>query len=150
MILRKAKLSDVEDILALVNHYAATGLMLSKSRSNIFEHIRDFAVVEIDGVIAGVGGLHILWNDLAEIRSLAVKEEYSYRGIGRGLVEFFLEEARELSIPRVFTLTYQVDFFKKQGFIIVDKNNMPQKIWGECINCPKFPNCDEICMEIIL
>lgn len=150
MVIRKAKLSDVEEILTIVNDYAAAGLMLSKSRSLLYEHIRDFSVLEVDGVIAGVGGLHILWDDLAEIRSLAVKKEFSFRGYGRELVKFFLAEAKELNIPKVFTLTYQVDFFKKQGFYLVDKNNMPQKIWRECINCPKFPNCDESCLEIIL
>ena len=150
MLIRKARLSDVEEILTLVNNYAAEGLMLSKSRSLLYEHIRDFSVLETDGVIAGVGGLHILWDDLAEIRSLAVKKEFSYRGFGSQLVQFFLNEAKELNIPRVFTLTYQVEFFQKQGFYLVDKNNMPQKIWRECINCPKFPNCDESCLEIIL
>ncbi|MCG8483736.1 MAG: N-acetyltransferase [Clostridia bacterium] len=148
MNVRKAKLSDVEKIHELVNYYAEKDLMLSRSRSVIYEYIRDFAIVEIDREIVATGSLHILWIDLAEIRALAVKESLLGKGIGKRLVEFFLNEARELGIPKVFTLTYQPDFFKKSGFSIIDKEKMPHKVWKECINCPKFPNCDEICLEI--
>lgn len=150
MIIRKAKLSDVEKIHELVNYYAEKGLMLSRSRSVLYEYIRDFAVAELDGEIVGTGALHILWIDLAEIRALAVKEELFGKGIGKDLVDFFLNEAKELDIPKVFTLTYQPGFFDKCGFNTVDKENMPHKVWKECINCPKFPNCDEVCMERVI
>ncbi len=150
MIIRKAKLSDVEKIHQLVNYYAEKGLMLSRSRSVLYEYIRDFAVAELDGEIVGTGALHILWIDLAEIRALAVKEELFGKGIGKDLVDFFLNEAKELDIPKVFTLTYQPGFFDKCGFNTVVKEDMPHKVWKECINCPKFPNCDEICMERII
>jgi len=147
MIIRKARLDDVEEMHSLVNYYAGRSLMLSRPRSMLYEYIRDFAVAEIDGEIVGTGALHIMWVDLAEIRALAVKEGLTGQGIGKRLVEYFLAEARELGIPKVFTLTYQDGFFEKTGFRVVDKDNMPQKVWKECINCPKFPNCDEICME---
>jgi len=150
VIIRKAKLSDVEKIHELVNYYAEKGLMLSRSRSVLYEYIRDFAVAELDGEIVGTGALHILWIDLAEIRALAVKEELFGKGIGKDLVDFFLNEAKELDIPKVFTLTYQPGFFDKCGFNTVDKENMPHKVWKECINCPKFPNCDEVCMERVI
>ena len=148
MIVRKARLADVEDMHFLVNNYAEKGLMLSRPRSMLYEYIRDFAVAEINGEIVGTGALHIMWLDLAEIRALAVKEGLTRQGIGRKLVEYFLADARALGIPKVFTLTYQPEFFGKMGLEIVNKEKMPQKVWKECINCPKFPNCDEICMEI--
>jgi len=147
MIIRKASLNDVEAMHQLVNNYADTGVMLSRPRSMLYEYIRDFAVAEIDGEIVGTGALHIMWIDLAEIRALAVKEGYTTQGIGRSLVEYFVDEAAQLLIPKVFALTYQPGFFEKMGFLVVNKESLPQKVWKECINCPKFPNCDEICME---
>lgn len=150
MILRKAKLADAEKMHVLLNKYANEGLMLARPRSMIYECIRDFVVAEIDGEIAGTAALHILWEDLAEVRSVAVKEEYKKMGIGKKMVEYCLQEAKELGLPKVFTLTYQPGFFAKLGFQVIGKESLPQKVWKECINCPKFPNCDEICMELNL
>jgi len=146
MIIRKAKLSDSEAIHKLVNHYAKKGLMLARSRSSIYEYIRNYSVMEIDGEVVGVGALTILWVDLAEVRTLAVKENFSGQGIGKKLVEHFLNEAKELGIKKVFTLTYQTAFFEKCEFKEISKENMPHKIWKDCLNCPKFPNCDEVLM----
>ncbi|MEI8215924.1 MAG: N-acetyltransferase [Eubacteriales bacterium] len=146
--IRKANLSDVEIIHELVNYYADKGLMLARSRSNLYEYIRDFAILEYDDEIVGFGALHILWKDLGEVRTLAVKENLFGLGIGRKLVDFFLAEAKTLGIPKVFTLTYQQGFFEKLGFKEVHKDSMPHKVWKDCINCSKFPNCDEVCMEI--
>lgn len=146
MIIRKAKLSDVEIIHELVNYYAEKGLMLSRARSVLYEYIRDFSVIEIDNEIVAIGALHILWEDLAEIRTLAVKEDLFGKGYGRMLVDHFIKEAKELGIEKVFTLTYQPVFFEKCGFTEVGKEQMPHKVWKDCINCPKFPNCDEVCM----
>jgi len=148
MIIRKAKLSDSEAIHKLVNHYAKKGLMLPRSRSAIYENIRNYSVMETEGEVIGIGALSILWTDLAEVRTLAVKESFSGQGIGKKLVEYFLEEARELGIKKVFTLTYQVAFFEKCGFNVISKEHMPHKIWKDCLNCPKFPNCDEVLMAI--
>ncbi|HHZ17090.1 MAG TPA: N-acetyltransferase [Peptococcaceae bacterium] len=147
MTIRKAKLDDVEAMYELVNDYAAKGLMLSRPRNTFYENLRDFIVVEKEGELIGTGALHIMWHDLAEIRALAIKEEYTRQGIGRKMVEFLLQEAQEMNIPSVFTLTYQPGFFAKLGFTVVEKEKMPQKFWRDCINCPKFPNCDEVCME---
>ena len=150
MIIRKAVLPDVEEMVNLVNYYADKGLMLSRSRCMLYENIRDFVVVEQNNEIIGIGALHVLWNDLAELRTLAVKEGMVNKGIGRQIVNFILEEAKELKIQKVFTLTYQPGFFEKMGFSVIDKEKMPQKVWTDCINCPKFPNCNEICLEINL
>lgn len=150
MIIRKAILPDVEEMLGLVNYYADKGLMLSRSRCMLYENIRDFVVIEQDHEIIGIGALHVLWNDLAELRTLAVKEGMTKKGIGRQIVSSILEEAKELKIQKVFTLTYQPGFFEKMGFSVIEKEAMPHKVWTDCINCPKFPNCNEICLEINL
>lgn len=143
LFIRKAKISDVETIHGLITHYADKGLMLPRSRSSLYEGIREFTIAEKDGIVMGAGSLHIIWSDLAEIRALAVDEDYQRQGVGRGLVNYFLAEARELDLPRVFALTYQLEFFLKCGFKHIAKEDLPQKVWKECINCPKFPNCEE-------
>ncbi len=148
MIIRKAILADVESIHDLVNYYADKSMMLSRSRSMLYENIRDFVIIEAEGEVIGAGALHVLWQDLAELRSLAVKDSLTGKGIGRQLVDYMLKEAKALGVQKVFTLTYQPGFFEKQGFCIIDKESMPRKVWTDCINCPKFPNCNEICMEI--
>jgi amino-acid N-acetyltransferase len=148
MKFRKAKITDVEPIHALITYYADKGLMLARPRTLLYESLREFTVaVEQDKVI-GVGSLHIIWEDLAEIRALAVAPDYAQKGTGRGLVSNFIDEARELAIPRIFALTYQDGFFEKCGFKVIEKDDLPQKVWKECVNCPKFPNCEEIAVII--
>jgi len=144
VLIRKAKISDVETIHQFITHFAEKDLMLGRSRLSLYECVREFMVAELDGLVVGVGSLHVIWEDLAEIRALAVDENYQKRGIGRGLVEAFLAEAVDLEIPRAFALTYQAPFFVRCGFKIIPKEDLPQKVWKECINCPKFPKCDEI------
>ncbi len=150
IIYRHAKLSDVEDIMKLINQNAEKGLMLPRTRSTLYEGIREFVVAVEDEQLIGTGSLHIIWDDLAEIRALAVDENHQRKGIGREIVEILLHEAEDLRCPKVFTLTYQVEFFKRMGFILVDKESMPHKVWKECINCVKFPNCDENAMILFL
>lgn len=143
MLYRKAKMEDVESIHKMINNYANEGLMLARSRSSIYEGLREYTIAEHENMIVGVGGLHILWYDLAEVRALAIAPEYAKRGIGRNIVQLLEKEAYDLGIPRLFALTYQPGFFVKCGFDEVENNNLPQKVWKECINCPKFPHCDE-------
>lgn len=141
---RKAKIDDVGSLHRLINELADLGLMLPRSLSILYESIREFTIVEEDGVFVGGGALHIIWEDLAEIRALALKPDFHGKGIGKQLVDELIKEAVELGIPQVFALTYQVDFFIKCGFGEITKEKMPQKVWKDCINCPKFPNCDEV------
>jgi amino-acid N-acetyltransferase len=143
MKFRKAVLADVEAMHGLINECANQGLMLARARNMLYETIRDFTVVEEDGEIIAAGALHIIWEDLAEIRALAVTGKYLKQGLGRGLVTKLVQEARELGCKRVFALTYQPGFFVKCNFEEVSKDLMPPKVWKECINCPKFPHCDE-------
>jgi len=157
---RKATLEDVEGIVEMIGHYAKEGLMLPRTRSSLYEGIWEFTVATVPAepaeaenaseVIVGIGGLHIIWSDLAEIRSLAVNTAYARQGIGRTLVHILLDEARKLKCPKVFTLTYQVEFFEKLGFQLTKKEDMPHKVWKECLNCVKFPNCDENAMTLTL
>jgi amino-acid N-acetyltransferase len=150
MIFRKAKITDVEEIHALINYYAERGLMLARPRTQLYEGLREFTIAEEQERLVGAGSLHITWDNLAEIRALAVTPEQCKNGIGRKLVDLFLEEARELALPRVFALTYQQKFFEKCGFNTIPKESLPQKVWRECVNCPKFPYCDEIAMIVNL
>jgi amino-acid N-acetyltransferase len=117
---------------------------------DIFESIRDFYVFVEDDRVVGVAALNICWEDLAEVRSLVVHEDVAGRGIGSRLVEACLSEARQLGIGRVFALTYQQSFFEKLGFEVIEKSELPQKIWSDCIKCVKFPDCDEIALNISL
>jgi len=150
MKLRKARISDVEEMMLLINSNAEQGLMLGRSRNMLYENIREFLLAEEDDRLVGVASLHILWSDLAEIRAFAVSDEYKRRGIGTQIVKALEEEARELGCTRLFALTYQQEFFKYCGYEEVSKDQMPQKVWTECINCIKFPNCDEIAVSRIL
>jgi amino-acid N-acetyltransferase len=142
-MIRKARLSDVKGIQALINQYAETGQMLPRTLNEIYENLRDFHVSIEDSSIIGVCALHVSWDGLAEIRSLAVRQDRVKRGIGQNLVRECLAEAVSLQVERVFVLTYQDGFFKKLGFAEVDKKELPHKIWTDCLNCVKFPNCDE-------
>ncbi|EEP60472.1 N-acetyltransferase [Sulfurihydrogenibium yellowstonense] len=150
MKIRKAKVKDATEIFKILQHFALKEVLLPRSLNSIYENIRDFFVCEVDGKIVGVGSLHVYWEDLAEIKSLAVKEEYQHLGIGRSIVQECLNEAKELGIKRVFALTYVPDFFRKIGFEITDKSNFPQKVWTECIHCVKFNDCHEIPVSINL
>lgn len=140
---RKAVIADVKDIQKLVNEFAKKGAMIPRSVNELYENIRDFTVCHEDGTLVGVCALHILWEDLAEVRSLAVRGEFQGRGIGKKLVRHCMKEAKAIGVKRVFVLTYQTDFFQKMGFAEIDKASLPQKIWGDCVRCPKFPDCDE-------
>jgi len=141
--IRKASISDVKEIQRLVNEFARKEQMIPRSVNELYENVRDFVVAEDRNGIVGVCALHVLWDDLAEVRSLAVRSEFQKKGIGRKLVSNCIREARALGIKRVFVLTYQPVFFRKLRFTDTDKAALPQKIWGDCIRCPKFPECDE-------
>ncbi len=146
-MIRKAKMSDAGKIKALLEGYSKKGLLLNRSLFGIYECLRDFFVFEEKGEIVGCGALHFCWENLAEIRSLAVGEEFKGNGIGKELVQSCLEEAKSVGIEKVFTLTYVPDFFKGLEFEEIEKDKLPQKIWNDCLNCPHFPNCDETAMQ---
>jgi len=145
-MIRKAKLDDVKEIQKLIKLYASKGHILPRSLSELYDHLRDFFVYTRNRNVIGICALHLCWEDLAEIRSLAVREEDRKRGIGAKLVKACLEEANDLRIKRVFALTYEPVFFERLGFEKVDKGVLPHKIWTDCLNCVKFPDCDEVAL----
>lgn len=149
--IRRARIADVRFIHGILMHNADNGLLLPRPLNQLYSHIRDFYVLEKeDGTIGGCCALAITWEDIAEIRSLAVNEALRGQGFGAKLVHICLDEAKELGLKRVFTLTYQVGFFQKLHFAEVSKDVLPQKVWADCIHCPKFPECDEHAMLIEL
>ena len=151
-MIRKARIPDVPAIQKMLVEYARGGKLLARSLSELYTHLRDLyvAVDDATGKVTGSCSLHIIWEDLAEIRSLAVLESCQGTGLGRKLVEACVAEGRNLGIARLFTLTYEAAFFQHVGFRLVDKNVFPQKIWADCLHCPKFPECDEIALVMDL
>jgi amino-acid N-acetyltransferase len=150
---RKARVTDVNDMFRIINHYAAKQLMLPKTQLQLYENLRDYSIVADPAAperILGCGALHIYWENLAEIRALAVLPEMTHRGIGTSLVEPLLNEAREMGIEQVFLFTYNPGFFNRFGFIQVEHRTMPLKVYNECFQCPKFNKCDELAMVLHL
>jgi amino-acid N-acetyltransferase len=146
-MIRKAGIGDAKTIQKLINAFASQDLMLPRSLNEIFENIRDFWVALDNGRVVGCGALHIVgWDNMAEIKSLAVNKKFQKKGFGALLMRSLLEEAAGLEIQKVFALSYQPKFFKKFGFRTVPKSKLPHKIWAECCHCPKFPNCGEIAL----
>ncbi len=145
-MLRKAQIKDVKEIQKILTHFASRGDMLSRSLSELYESLRDFYVVEDEQRLLGTAALHIVWEDLAEIRSVAVVEDAGRKGLGTLVVQACIDEAKALGLKRVFCLTYKPDFFGRFGFRVVDKSELPHKVWGDCMKCVKFPDCDEIAM----
>ena len=139
----KAKIQDIPQIHRLINDYAGKGEMLARPLSELYEDIRDYFVIKEGDDVLACGALHVSWSDLAEVRSVAVVEGRKNQGLGATLVAACLEEAAALGIKSVFCFTYQPAFFKRSGFIDVDKMDLPRKVWTDCFRCPKFPNCDE-------
>lgn len=147
---RRAKVADAAPILKLVNELAAQQLMLPRSPAATVENIRDYIIAEIDGDFAGCGALHVVWTDLAEIRSLAVKPDAQKKGVGKRIVDELIEDALDLGIAKLFAFTYVPDFFHKCEFEVVEHASLPHKVFGDCMNCPKFNCCDEIAMARVL
>jgi len=143
MKIRDAKISDAKAIYSLINFYAEQDKMLFRSLADIYENLRSFTVAESDGKIVGCCALQIIWSDLAEIKSLAVDETNTGKGIGGGLVAAALKQARQLGVSRVFALTLNAGFFKKMRFKTVKTDALPMKVWSDCAKCPKQQNCDE-------
>lgn len=139
---------DMKEVHGLLLGAASEGQLLPRSLSDLYSHTRDFVIArDSAGAVAGCCALSIVWEDLAEIRSLFVRDNLRRKGCGHMLTKACLDTARKMGIRRVFTLTYRTDFFATMGFVEVGKDVLPQKIWADCIHCPKFPDCDEVAMQ---
>jgi len=144
--LRRARMSDVPHIQRLVNQFAERGELLPRSLNELYEHLRDYYVIEQDGTIVGCAACRLHWQDLAEVMSLVVAENCQGRGYGSQLLEACLREAQELGVSSIFALTYLPEFFQRYGFRTTDKATLPHKIWSDCIHCVKFPDCGEVAL----
>ena len=145
----RATVHDAEGIARLVNYWAAQGQMLPRTLGETYENLRDFFVVRADdGHVVACGALHIVWADMAELKSLAVEESEHSRGLGAAITRACVEEGRTLGLNGLFALTYRPGFFERLGWTQADVMNLPRKVWNECYRCPKFPGCDEIAMVI--
>ena len=164
IVIQKAQIRDVEEILELVNAFAAMNLMLPRGPQYMYENIRDFVIAcdnnvpvysiketrEVLNLIVACGSLHVLWEDIAEIRALAIHPDYQHLGLGSRLMEYMKEEAKQLGIHRLYTFTLTENFFKTLGFRRQDRSELPPKVWGECSRCPKYFHCDEVGMVLDL
>ncbi len=151
-MLRKAKVSDAKIIHQMINLSSNKGEMLPRSLMDLYGSLRDFFVyIDDEGSLVGFCAMHIFWENLAEVRSLYVRSENRRLGVGRKLVEACISEAITLDLLRIFTLTYQTEFFKSLGFVVTDKSELPEKVWSDCFKCSKYPDfCDEIAMIVEL
>ena len=164
IVIGKAQIRDVEEILELVNGFAASNLMLPRGPQYLYENIRDFVIAsdpnvpvysmtetrEVLNLIVACGSLHVLWEDIAEVRALAIHPDYQHLGLGSKLVEYMKKEARQLGIHRLFTFTMTEEFFSSLGFKKIKRKELPPKVWGECSRCPKYFQCDEVGMVLDL
>jgi amino-acid N-acetyltransferase len=162
IVVEKAQIRDVEEILQLVNGFAASNLMLPRGPQYLYENIRDFVIAsdqnvpvysltetkEVLHLIVACGSLHVLWEDIAEIRALAIHPDYQHLGLGSKLVQFMKTEAKQLGIKQLFTFTLTEDFFHNLGFKRRNRNELPAKVWNECSRCPKYFKCDEVGMVL--
>lgn len=149
-IVRAAAIDDVSAIHGLITHYADMGNLLPRPVNEIYRHLRDFFVVELNGVIVACGALEIFTENLGEVRSLVVDDNVKGKGMGRLLVTRIIDETRALGLKRLMALTYVPEFFQRLGFRTVNKDMLPEKVWGICIKCYKYNNCDEIAVLLEL
>ncbi|WNY23656.1 Amino-acid acetyltransferase [Methanimicrococcus hongohii] len=143
-MIRKAKMSDVFEMKELINSYATDGCMLPRSLDSLYTYIRDFAVMEDNGKIVGCCGVHPDWEDLGEVVSFAVAKPYTRQGNGTKLLEACIEDAKTIGLGKLFVLTSSPEFFKKKGFTEIKREELPWKIWADCVNCSKYPDCNSI------
>jgi len=149
IVVRKARITDIEEIRTLVMTYAQKHEMLPRSLRYLYENLRNYFVAENgDGHVLGCGALQVSWEGLAEVKSVAVREDLRGKGIGRMIVNRCLQEAAELRVPRVFVLSFVPEFFEKLGFRRVERQTLPHKVWNECVDCPLFPECGETALII--
>lgn len=148
IILRRATVADIKPIHSYLLAGATDALLLPRSLSELYGRTRDFLVLtDANATVLGCCALSIVWENMAEIRSLFVDSSLRGKGYGRKLVEACMHEGTAvLGVEQFFTLTYQREFFQSLGFEVVGKEVLPQKVWADCIHCPKFPDCDEIAM----
>ncbi|MGA2264909.1 MAG: N-acetyltransferase [Phycisphaerae bacterium] len=151
MTIRPATVADAEALCEVINYYAERGKMLHRSLESVYNSLRDFLVAgDAEGRFLGCVAVSLFWADLAEVKSLAVRPQEQGKGVGSALIQAALADARRLGVKRLFALTYEKDFFTRHGFEVIDRQDLPEKVWRECISCPKAEACDETAMMLRL
>jgi len=150
-MIRKAVMSDVKELHDFLHQASKSGEILPRSMHDLYQFMRDYWIwrEKKNGPILAVSSFHVCWEDLGEIRNLYVEPRYRNKGIGEKLVALAVDEAKGLGIKKIFALTYRPDFFKRLGFRDVDKQFLPAKVWADCLNCMKFPECDEQAVMLV-
>lgn len=143
---RRAQLTDVSQMMPLLEEYAKQAEILPRTESDVYRSIREWVVAENETRIVGMGSLLVMWHDLAEIRSMVVNPAFHGQGVGRRIVEMLVDEARALELDRVFALTRKPGFFMKMGFELTKIEKLPRKVKHDCVFCPKFHACDEVAL----
>ncbi len=143
---REAFIDDVDGIYNVIKPYVENGELLPRTQDDIADHIRNFVVAEINGEVVGCMAIKFYSKELVEFRTLAVKKDVQKRGIGKMIVNKGIDIVRKMGVKRIFVLTRSEEFFVKLGFEVVKKEIFPEKVWSDCILCPKLNRCDEIAM----
>jgi len=142
-----AEVADVNAVAELLMPFSKKNIILPRSHDDIFQHLQEFVLACFDGELAGVAAMHIYGSNLAEVRSLAVRDDMQERGIGRLLLEACEKWGADLGVACIFALTYVPEFFLRYGYARVPKESLPHKIWTVCIHCSKFADCDEVAVQ---
>ncbi|MCG3775632.1 MAG: Amino-acid acetyltransferase [Nitrospira sp.] len=141
-----AQLKDVPKIHQLISYFADRNEMLHRPLSELYENLRDFYVIRQGDDIIACASLHVVWSDLAEIKAVAVREDFQSQGLGKQLIHHCMEAGKEMGLKSVFVLVIKTAYYEQLGFQQVDVMALPRKVWGECLRCPKFPSCNEVAM----
>lgn len=152
MIFRKATIEDIKPIHALLHKYQHQGDLIPRPLSELYGSVRDFSVAAdpVTNRLMGCCALQFCWEDLAEVRSLVVEAEYRHKKIASQLVQICIDEAVDFGMTKIFALTFKPDFFQKFDFSLIDRSDLPIKIWADCMHCVKFPDCEGIAMMKLL
>ena len=144
MKIRHAIINDVKQIHDLINHHAQKREMLGRPLSELYENVQEFMVAEDKGKVVGCCALHVSWEDLAEVKALAINDKYQKKGLGTKLVLECHKNAKKIGVNRIFCLTFKPKFFLKLNYKKIARSKLPHKVWGECIRCTFFPDCGEV------
>ena len=150
MEIRPARMGDIRTMAELIKYHAERGRMLHRSPAYLYERVRNFYVCRVAGSVVGCCALEPVWGDLGELKSLAVRADLQGQRIGKALLERSMEDGRNIDIKRVFCLTREPGFFENLGFLRIDRDNLPHKVWSDCVSCPVKENCDEIALLLEL
>jgi len=130
---RPARTPDIKEIRKFIDEYAAGRRLLTKETVTLFESVQEFTVAEINNEVVGCGALHVLWEDLAEVRTLAVSEAVRGKGVGHAILSEIIERARQVGVKRIFCLTFETEFFGRHGFVEIQGTPVAPEVYTELL-----------------